>query len=114
MWCPSGHHLIWGSRTCGTERAHVITGTVGVWFEQGGHAKGEPQGDHDSSSMSRSGNGRLGERHLPATKGNPGQQLGRTRDRDFAGGTGRAGCLTAGWSVTGRFISESSAAEPQE
>jgi hypothetical protein len=73
---------------------------------QGGAAEGPPQ----SLDAIHREDGRLGERGLPATRGEPGQQLGRTRDRDFAGGTGRAGYLSAGRSVTDRFISESSAA----
>jgi hypothetical protein len=75
----------------------------------GGQAKGAPRRDHDSPSMRSTGKsdgwGRGG---LPATKGDPGQQLGRTRDRDFAGSTGRAGCVSAGRSAAGRFISRSS------
>jgi hypothetical protein len=40
VWSPSGHHLIWGSRTRGTGRAPVISGTVGVWAQQGGASQG--------------------------------------------------------------------------
>jgi hypothetical protein len=107
---PSSHHLTGASAPVG-RGAPVISGTVGVEGQQGGASQGyAAEGPRQFLGEIRRGDGWLGEKLLPATRGAPGQQLGRTRNRDFAGGTGRAGCLNAGRSVAGRFISGSSPA----
>jgi hypothetical protein len=59
---------------------------------------------HGRMHLSDDGLSRMGEAHPLGRHGEADQQFGRTRERDRAGSTGRAGCSRAGETLACRFF----------